>query len=655
MVSALFTVPHVALGQGTWEMRVCADPHNFPASSQRQKGFDNRIAEILADELQAELTYVWAPSGADLVRRVLWPGACDMVMGVADGAMELVSTVPYYQTPYVFVYRQDAEFELDSLEDEVLKTLRISTYPAGAPYTALINQGLRENIVLQQPTIGESGQDRFTPMIEALFRGEVDVAIAYGPDAGYFVQQHAEALKLVPVSPPITDAGLQMLQTLTIGVRPGDEVFRDRLNIALVQRWEEIQAVFGAYGIPLLPLPLPLPPEASRTEPIRIGAVLPIATGNPAITDPIGEAARVGATMAEDLVGRDAERSGRPLHVLLASGPSKDAAVRAAQRLVSTEGVVALVGGLGEGQAGVLSTVAEARDVLFFNIGSPAVGLRQACRRNTFHVEASTAMYLGGLARWFTGEGQRRWFLVHEASEAGRALQRQARRAVVVAGGGAEVVGSAGLTPDSAYGDELEHISKVSPDVVLLLLSPEAQELFLSQYTLEGLTFPITGFPYPIMQTREFLTRLRQVAPGESAGYRAALWETSLKRNGAAALNENFISRSGEPMEPAGWAAYAAVKIIVEAITSAKTQETAALVDFLESPAAVFDVSKGPGTSFRRRDHQLRQPLYMVKIDPEANWGYTVSERIELVELVGELLAPAANLPGTGADVRCPF
>lgn len=639
-------------------MRVCADPHNFPASSQRQKGFDNRIAEILADELQAELTYVWAPSGADLVRRVLWPGACDMVMGVADGAMELVSTVPYYQTPYVFVYRQDAEFEINSLEDEVLNDLRISTYPAGAPYTALINQGLRENIVLQQPAIGESGQDRFTPMIQALLRGEVDVAIAYGPDAGYFVQQYPEELKLAPVSPLITDVGLQMLQTLTIGVRPGDEVFRDRLNIALAQRWDEIQAVFGPYGVPLLPLLQPLAPEVSRTDPLRIGAVLPIATGNPAITDPIAEAARVGVTMAEDLVGRDAERSGRPLHVLLASSPDEDAALRAAQRLVATEGVVALVGGLGEGQAAVLSGVAEARDVPFFNIGSPADELRQACRRNTFHVEASTAMYLGGLARWFTAEGQRRWFLVHEASDAGRALHRRARRAVLAAGGGAEVVGSAGLTADSAYGDELDRIRGVSPDVVLLLLDPEAQELFLSQYTLEGLTLPITGLPYPIMQTREFLTRLRQVAPSESAGYRAALWETSLKRNGAAALNENFISRSGEPMEPAGWAAYAAVKIIVEAVTSAKTQETAALVDFLESPAAVFDVYKGPGTSFRRRDHQLRQPLYMVKIDLEAEWGYTVSERIELVDLVSELPAPEvpdANLPGTGADVRCRF
>jgi len=618
-------------------MRVCADPHNFPASSQRQKGFDNRIAEILADELQAELTYVWAPSGADLVRRVLWPGACDMVMGVADGAMELVSTVPYYQTPYVFVSRRDAEFELDSLEDEVLKTLRISTYPAGAPYTALINQGLRENIVLQQPAIGESGQDRFTPMIEALLRGEVDVAIAYGPDAGYFVQQHPEELKLAPVSPLITDVGLQMLQTLTIGVRPGDEVFRDRLNIALAQRWKEIQAVFGPYGVPLLPLPQPLAPEASQANPLRIGAVLPIATGNPAITDPIAEAARVGVTMAEDLVGRDAERSGRPLHVLLASSPDEDAALRAAQRLVATEGVVALVGGLGEGQARVLSMVAEARNVLFFNIGSPADELRQACRRNTFHVEASTAMYLGGLARWFTAEGQRRWFLVHEASDAGRALHRRARRAVLAAGGGAEVVGSAGLTADSAYGDELDRIRGVSPDVVLLLLDPEAQEFFLSQYTFEGLAFPITGFPHPVMQTREFLIRLRQVAPSESAGYRAALWETSLKSHGAGALNENFISRSGEPMEPSGWAAYAAIKMIVEAVTSVKTQTTSALVDFFERLGATFNIYKGPGTSFRSSNHQLRQPLYLIKIDPEAQWGYTVSKRVELVDLVAEL------------------
>lgn len=637
-VLAFFIIPNAAVGQEPWEMRVCADSHNFPVSSQRQKGFDNRIAEIIASELRAELTYVWAPSGADMVRRLLWPGACDLIMGVGDGVMDLVSTVQYYQTPYVFVYRQGSKFEINSLDDEELKSLRISTYPAGAPYTALINQGLRDNIVLQSPITGPDGQDRFTPMMQALLGGEIDVVIAYGPDAGYFAKRHMREVKLVPVAPLITVTGLQMLQTLTIGVRPGDENLRDRMNVALANRWDDIQAVLEEYGVPQLPVPQPLAPTPRFADPLRIGVVLPIPTGVSAVTDAAAEAAWTGAVMADALAALDGEQAGRPLQVLFASSPNTETATRAAQRLVSTEGVDALVGGLDEAQARVLSKVAEERDVLFFNIGSPADELRKTCRPNTFHVEASAAMYLDGLTGWFANEKLYQWFFVYEDSEEGRNLYQRANKALAKSGGRAKEVGSVGVAQGyGTYQDELDLIREAAPDIVLLLLNPEEQELFLSQYALEGVEYPVTGLPFPVMQTREFLIRLRQVAPNPAAGYRAALWEASLQDNGASELNENFISRSGQPMEPTGWAAYAAVKIAFEVLVSNKAQGTTALVDFLESAAAVFDIHKGPGTSFRKWDHQLRQPLYLIKIDPEAEWGATVSERIALADLVGEL------------------
>lgn len=666
LATLLLAALPVGWAQGGWEMRVCADPQNYPASSQEREGYDNRIAAILADELGADLEFVWTRANDNMVQSFLRPGECDLILGVNDGALELLTTVPYYRTPYVFVYRQGSPFEVRSLEDDVLRELRISTYPDSVPDRALRAAGLERNVTVHRPVAGASRTDRLTPIMDALLAGEVDVAIVYGPEASAFAQQHPDPLTIVPVSPEITLSGRQLFRTWVIGVRPGDEALRDRLDIALARRWDDIRAVFAEYGVPLASLPQPQVPRLHRPETVRIGAVLPMKTGNPAPTDTIGEAARIGAILADDLVGREVERTGIPLEVLLASAPDEGAAVRAARRLIGTEGVTALVGGLGDAQARALSRVAEEEGVLFFNIGSPADDLRgEACRRTTFHVEASAAMYLDALVGWFAHSGRRRWFLVHEATAEGEALYQRARSAVAATGGDAAVVGRAEVEPGRfTYTDDLDRVREAAPDVVLLLLPPDAQELFLAQYRFAGLEPPVTGLPFTLMQSRDYLVRLQQVLPDERS-FHAALWETTLDEGGAGELNERFTSRSGEPMDPVGWAAYAAVKIAYQAVAAAGTQDPSALIRYLESPEATFDVQKGVEVSFRPWDHQLSQPLYLVSVDPEVEWGALIADKLAFADLVGDL--PALYLPdvdptlgparlGDGPDAsRCRF
>ncbi len=92
-------------------------------------------------------------------------------------------------------------------------------------------------------------------------------------------------------------------------------------------------------------------------------------------------------------------------------------------------------------------------------------------------------------------------------------------------------------------------------------------------------------------------------------------------------------------MDGPAWAAYSSVKMLYEAASFGGSQESSAIIDYFENPQTSFDVHKGIGVSFRPWDHQLRQPLYLVKINPDA-------ERVwDLANLVGEL--PALYLPGT--------
>lgn len=383
----------------------------------------------------------------------------------------------------------------------------------------------------------------------------------------------------------------------------------------------------------------------------RIGAVLPMKTGQyqPALFDTVGEAARMGAVMAGDEIGRNAELLGMRLDVLLAGSPNSDAALRAAQRLVSVDKVHALIGGFDKDQALALSRVAEERKIPFLNIGAPSDALRgAACSRYTFHVEASAAMYLDALVDWFVRAAHRRWFFVYTNTEEGEALYRRALKAVTGRHWGAGEVGKVAVQPGQPnYTKELDAVRKARPDVVLMLLGAQDQTVFLGQYENIRLDARVTGFPDPVSQTRDFFVSLHDLAPKAGTGYRALLWETTLDAYGARELNNRFTSRWGQPMDPSAWAAYVSVKMLYEAALFTGSLEGAKLVRYMEDPQAVFDVYKGIGTSFRPWDHQLRQPLYLVKTDPEAKLPFKVDLRAKLglAGLVGEL--PEIYKPGT--------
>ncbi len=643
----LYLVSANAVAQA-WELRVCADPNNLPASNQEKQGFDNKITQIIADELGATLTYVWEPNDENLVRHYLRTGECDLLMGVGEGAMGLLNTVAYYQAPFVFVYRSDAAVSISSLNDEVLKNLKITTVPNSLPHKVLIDLGFIENLSLIPADRSLSGAASITPVIEAILNKDVDVGILYGPDVAYFAKDNPE-LTLVSVTPEILPPVIQMFRIATIGVRPGDEALRDRLNIALAQRWDDIQAVFEDYGIPVQQLPKPVVPKAPEIEPARVGIILPIPTGNPTITDIVAKAAQQGALVADDLVGRAAEDSARPLKIFLSSSPSPEATRRAALRMILTDKVFALVGGLEQEQTIVLSEVAEEHNVLFFNIGTASDALRnEACRKHTFHIEASAAMYLDALTAYFNQASEQRWFIVYENTDEGKARYERAVSAVEKTNG--DIAGEAEVAPQQfVYNEIFDTLQNISPDIVLLLLNAQDQEFFLSQYESAGFEFPITGFPETIMQTRDFLFRLRQVAP-ETAKYRLSLWETTLTENGAEELNTRFTSRSGEPMDSSAWASYAAIKIAYEATLATASTESDALIEYLEHPETHFDVHKGEAVVFQPWNHQLSQPLYLLKINPDAKWGLPVSDRIKIADLAGEL--PALYLPDVDLNER---
>jgi mxaJ protein len=249
--------PAPATAQRT--LRVCADPNNLPFSNRRGEGFENRIAALVARELGATLRYTWWPQRRGFVRHTLDAGTCDLVIGVPEGFDQALTTRPYYRSTYVFVRRADAA-PVRSFDDPALRTLRIGVHFTGAggnppPAEALARRGLARNLVSFSVYGDYREPDPPARLIEAVARGRVDVAVAWGPLAGFFARRQPVRLRVTPVPPRDAAPGLPMTFAIAMGVRRGDTARRDELQRVLDRRTAEIRGILARYDVPLVDSP----------------------------------------------------------------------------------------------------------------------------------------------------------------------------------------------------------------------------------------------------------------------------------------------------------------------------------------------------------------------------------------------------------------
>jgi mxaJ protein len=237
-------------------LKVCADPNNLPFSNERGEGLENRLAALLADELGAKVRYTWWAQRRGFVRSTLQAGDCDVVMGVPSAMDMLMTTRPYYRSTYVFVWRADRHYDIRSFDDPRLRTLRIGVQMVGddfanaPPAHALANRGMVAN-VRGYNVYGDYAQETPTAgILDALVRGDVDVAVVWGPLAGWYAGRQKVPLELVPVSPQIDLPFLPMVFDIALGVRRGDTALAVRLENAMDRRQSDIDALLDEYHVP---------------------------------------------------------------------------------------------------------------------------------------------------------------------------------------------------------------------------------------------------------------------------------------------------------------------------------------------------------------------------------------------------------------------
>jgi len=229
---------HSALSTQHSEFRVCADPYNLPFSNVQGEGFENKIATLIASDFHARVHYTFLPQRMGFVRNTLKHGDCDVIIGVPTNYEQASTTAPYYRSTYVFVSRKHV---VDSLDDEALRKMRIGVEIPSPAIQALSTRHLQFHAY---PVVDDGPQS----LVNAVARNEVDVAILWGPQAGYFARnQH---LDITPVSPQIDPPFLPFVYDISMGVRRGDTRLRERLDHEIERRRADIERILDSYGVP---------------------------------------------------------------------------------------------------------------------------------------------------------------------------------------------------------------------------------------------------------------------------------------------------------------------------------------------------------------------------------------------------------------------
>ncbi|MFL6733115.1 MAG: substrate-binding domain-containing protein [Sphingomicrobium sp.] len=257
-LSALAALSLLGTPASARELKVCADPNNLPFSNAKGEGFENRIIQMIAEELNADLTYVWWAQRRGNVRETLNAGLCDLIPGAASSLEMVATTRPYYRSSYVALVREGPLTGINSLDDPRLGRLRVGVQLIGddgsntPPAHALARRGIVEN-VQGFPIYGDYAEP--TPqsaIVDAVAAGTLDVAFVWGPTAGYFAKREPVKLILTPVTPKADGPALPMVFDVSMGVRRADLALKREVEAALKKRAAEVRAILIRYGVPLV-------------------------------------------------------------------------------------------------------------------------------------------------------------------------------------------------------------------------------------------------------------------------------------------------------------------------------------------------------------------------------------------------------------------
>jgi quinoprotein dehydrogenase-associated probable ABC transporter substrate-binding protein len=245
---ALIAAPHAARA----ELRICSDPGSMPMSNNKGEGYENKIAAVLAKELNTTVSYYYRPAvERGLTRTTLDADQCDVMLDMPLGADDVLMTSALYRTTYVLASRTDRGLDIKSLDDPRLRHLKIGVYETSAIREALVDHGIGNvqiHYLSHNADLVPENQPAY--QVQQVLDGKLDVAAVWGPLAGYYKVAKQQPLTLQPTN--LMDDSVPMEYDMAIAMRRNDRDLQHRLEQAMHAQHDAIQAILVEYGVPLV-------------------------------------------------------------------------------------------------------------------------------------------------------------------------------------------------------------------------------------------------------------------------------------------------------------------------------------------------------------------------------------------------------------------
>jgi quinoprotein dehydrogenase-associated probable ABC transporter substrate-binding protein len=250
-----------------WEgksVKVCADPNNPPYTDRKGQGFENKIAELLGKTVGKPVEYTWFPQRIGFIRNTLkaqLPDSdeykCDVVMGWPTGAEMAATTQPYYRSIYALVYATKRGWDDIRSADDLVKLpaerrakLKLAMFDNSPATTWLLKHGLVDHAIPYQTMTGDATMNTAMVLNQDMKSGKLDMAIIWGPIAGYL--QHANKPGSFQVIPMPNEEGLQFVFPISMGVRMPDKARKQELDRFIEEKAADIEAVLRQFKVPLV-------------------------------------------------------------------------------------------------------------------------------------------------------------------------------------------------------------------------------------------------------------------------------------------------------------------------------------------------------------------------------------------------------------------
>ena len=247
--------------------KVCADPYMLPMSNQEGEGYENKIAELLANKLGLKLKYEFFPQRIGFIRNTLRAESdsglgykCDIVINVPSSFELAATTEPYYTTSYALIFAKGGK--LDSVTDPSMlldavkaskEKVKIGLSDVGAAQLWVFYNGLMSYIT---PYQGQPGNPKANPaktLIDDIVAGKIDATVVMGQSAGYWAKQYKDKTELVVL--PLKDIPARKIRlsySFSMAVRYGEKKWKETINKLIKENQAEIEDILIDYNIPLI-------------------------------------------------------------------------------------------------------------------------------------------------------------------------------------------------------------------------------------------------------------------------------------------------------------------------------------------------------------------------------------------------------------------